>query len=56
MDRNNSWNIFSGRDSTVAVSYLVYLKMFDMVHIEKVKPGRADTGGIKHFFEGHMIP
>ena len=54
--QKDTMKYFSGRDTTVTVSYLIYLKMFDMVHIEKVKPGRADAGGSKHFFEGHMIP
>merc|ERR1712131_310338 len=39
----------SGKDN-VNVSYMIKLKMHDMIYIEKVKDGRADPGGSqKHF-------
>ena len=41
---------------TVIVSYLIKLKMYDMIYIEKVKDPVADPGGMKHFFEGRFIP
>ena len=51
----NIWYL-SGKDN-VNVSYMIKLKMHDMIYIEKVKDGRADTGGSqKHFFEGRYIP
>ena len=58
MHKDASFNkYFSGRDTTVAVSYLVNLKQFDMVYVEKVKDGWGDhTSGNKHFFEGRLIP
>ena len=41
---------------TVTVSYLANLKIFDMIYVEKVKNPIADPEGIKHFFEGRLIP
>ena len=54
--RNSLKKYLSGRDLTVTVSYLINLKMFDMIYIEKLRDGRADQGGDKHFFEGRLIP
>jgi len=46
----------SARDgATATVSYMVHLKQFDMVFIEKIHY-LADSSGDKHFFEGRWIP